>query len=318
MGETVLFVDDEANILSAIERLFVERDFRLLTADCAEQAFALLRTLDISVLVSDHRMPGMSGIDLLARSSQVSPDTIQVLMTAFADLQTAVAAINRSEIFRFVAKPWDNEELQLVVRECLERYRLVRSLRTGEEATLLALAQTIELKDPYTKGHCERVAQYGVAIAAELGLDAQVRKEVAWGGWLHDCGKIGVPEAILNFPGPLTTEEFAVIKKHPAWGSEVARQARLPKRVLHVIHYHHERFDGNGYPAGLRGEDIPLEARIVAVADVCDALLSDRPYRPRTAPAEARAVLEQLRGNALDPQIVSLFLQNVLRPAEEP
>jgi HD-GYP domain-containing protein (c-di-GMP phosphodiesterase class II) len=145
-----------------------------------------------------------------------------------------------------------------------------------------------------------------------------VRKEVAWGGWLHDCGKIGVPEAILNFPGPLTTEEFAVIKKHPAWGSEVARQARLPKRVLHVIHYHHERFDGNGYPAGLRGEDIPLEARIVAVADVCDALLSDRPYRPRTAPAEARAVLEQLRGNALDPQIVSLFLQNVLRPAEEP
>jgi putative nucleotidyltransferase with HDIG domain len=318
MGETVLFVDDEANILSAIERLFVERDFRLLTADCAEQAFALLRTLDISVLVSDHRMPGMSGIDLLARSSQVSPDTIQVLMTAFADLQTAVAAINRSEIFRFVAKPWDNEELQLVVRECLERYRLVRSLRTGEEATLLALAQTIELKDPYTKGHCERVAQYGVAIAAELGLDAQVRKEVAWGGWLHDCGKIGVPEVILNFPGPLTTEEFAVIKKHPAWGSEVARQARLPKRVLHVIHYHHERFDGNGYPAGLRGEDIPLEARIVAVADVCDALLSDRPYRPRTAPAEARAVLEQLRGNALDPQIVSLFLQNVLRPAEEP
>jgi putative nucleotidyltransferase with HDIG domain len=317
MAETVLFVDDEANILSAIERLFVERDFTLLTAGSAEQALGLLQTRQVSVLVSDHRMPGMSGIELLARSSQVSPDTIQVLMTAFADLQTAVAAINRSEIFRFVAKPWENEQLREVVRECLDRYRLVRSLRTGENATLLALAQAIELKDPYTKGHCERVAQYGVGIAGDLGLDAQVQKEIAWGGWLHDCGKIGVPEAILNFPGPLAAEQFAVIRKHPGWGSEVARQARLPQRVLNVIQFHHERFDGNGYPAGLEGEAIPLEARIIAVADVCDALLSDRPYRKRMALAEAMEVLEQLRGNALDPHIVSLFLPTLGR-SEEP
>ena len=308
MNETVLFVDDEESVLQSLRRLFAERNLSLLTAADAEEALEILKREKVAVVVADHLLPGMNGLELLARAATITPGTVRVLMAAFADLNFAVHAGDRSEIFRYVTKPLEEQRLLEVVEEALDRHGLVRALRSGEEATLLSLAQTIELKDNYTRGHCQRVARYALQLAALLDLDPRAMKEIEYGSWLHDCGKISVPERILNHPGPLSEEEFAVIRNHPVWGGEMALQARLPRRVVNIIKYHHEHFDGQGYPFRLQGEEIPLEARIVSVANFFDALTSERPCRPKMSAAKAGRVLAQLKGQALDPQLVERFL----------
>lgn len=307
MSETVLFVDDEENILRSVERLFLEKDLTFRSASNARDALSIVQKEEVAVIVSDNLMPGMSGIDMLCQVREISPSTIKVLMTAHADLTTAVAAINRSEIFRFVLKPWENRDFLWVVEESLARYRTIQSLSLGDESTLLGLARTVELKDPYTRGHCERVAEYAVETGRRLGLSELALKELLYGGWLHDCGKIGVPEEILNLTGPLNGSQFEIIKCHPSWGADVARQAKLPERVINIILHHHEHYDGRGYPMRLKGPDIPLEARIVSIADVYDAMTSDRPYRQGISKNKAMTILCGLKGNELDPEMVDLF-----------
>jgi len=309
MSETVLLVDDEEHILAALKRLFHDKDYGVLTAQSGERGLEILCNQEVAVVVSDNRMPGMGGIAFLERAGEVAPDSMRIMMTAHADLETAVAAINRSQIFRFLVKPWDNQELLQAVAEGVERYRMIRSLRHGDEGTLLSLAQTIELKDPYTKGHCHRVGDFARQMAAALDLDPLVQQEIRHGGWLHDCGKIGVPEGILNFNGRLTEEQFSVVRKHPVWGAEVARQAHFPQRLINIIQYHHERFDGRGYPRGLQGLAIPIEARIVAIADIFDALTSDRPYQAARPVAVALDILREERGKAIDPDIGDVFIR---------
>jgi putative nucleotidyltransferase with HDIG domain len=309
VAEKVLFVDDEENILNSVERIFSDSGVRIFTACSGRDAIHILRREDIAVLVSDNLMPGMRGIELFSKARAMSSDTVRVLMTAYADLPTAIDAINKGEVFRFIVKPWENDVLISTVREGIERYRLVRSLRAADEATLRSLGQTIELKDPYTRGHCDRVARYALKIAGALDLDERRRVEIKHGSWLHDCGKIGVPESILNYHGPLNDEEREITRKHPVWGADVARQANLSERIVNIILYHHEKFGGGGYPTGMGGKDIPLEARIVAVADTFDAITSDRPYAKSYETGEALNILLSLRGAALDPEIVDIFIK---------
>lgn len=304
----VLFVDDEPSILRSVERTFHDADLRILTADSGEQALEILEHEKIAVVVSDNRMPGMSGIDLLTRIRAISPDTVRIMMTAFADLQTAIAAINSSEVFRFVTKPWDNDNLIAVINEGLIRYRVIRELQEGDESRYLPIAQAIELKDPYTRGHCDRVAGYAVSLAEALGLSESIVREIRFGSWLHDCGKIGVPEAILNYGGRLPVDEFELVKQHPLWGSEVARQARMSGVIVNIILHHHERYDGSGYPSGLRGDRIPLEARIVTIADVFDALSTDRPYRKAYEGTYILNIMREFTGLSFDPRLMEVFM----------
>jgi len=304
----VLFVDDEPSILRSVERTFQDTDLRILTADSAEKALEILLQEKIAVVVSDNRMPGMSGIDLLTRVRTLSPDTVRIMMTAFADLQTAIAAINNSEVFRFVTKPWANDNLIKVVSEGVARYRVVSELQDGDESRYLPIAQAIELKDPYTRGHCDRVANYAVGLSEAFGLSETLSREIRFGSWLHDCGKIGVPESILNYEGGLPVDQFEVIKQHPLWGSEVARQARMSATIINIILHHHERYDGSGYPSGLRGEHIPVEARIVTIADVFDALNTDRPYRKAYEGAHVLRIMQEFTGSFFDPRLMELFM----------
>jgi putative nucleotidyltransferase with HDIG domain len=173
------------------------------------------------------------------------------------------------------------------------------------EFLLHALGQTIELKDPLTKGHCERVATFADIIARQVGLDMESRHDIKVGSWLHDCGKIGVPETILGAERQLNDEEMTTIRKHPLWGATVAEAANLPSAVVNIILHHHEFFNGKGYPMGLKGEAIPLEARIVSVADVYDALRSYRPYRPGYVYGDSRQIIQEMAGRELDPAMVS-------------
>jgi putative nucleotidyltransferase with HDIG domain len=308
MVETILFVDDEESVLNSLKRIFADGEYRTCTALDAVHALELIRNEKVAVLVADNMMPGMRGMELLELTSSVSPTTVKIMMTAFADLPTMVDAINRGEVFRFIVKPWDNDELVSIVREGMERHRLLESLRRQDEAVLYALAETIELKDPYTKGHCERVAQYALMIADALQMPQQVKDDLRHGSWLHDCGKIGVPERILNASRKLDEEELSMIRRHPAWGAEVARKARMPRMVINIIQFHHERCDGCGYPSGLVGEEIPIEARIVAIADTYDALTTVRPYHDPHPADVALDILRMLSGVRLDPALTELFI----------
>ncbi|BBA70594.1 HD-GYP domain-containing protein [Geobacter sulfurreducens] len=308
MSTKVLFVDDEEHILNSLERLFADTGMHILRAGSAVEALPLFELHEIAVVVADNMMPGMRGVELFCRLKDIAPKTVKILMTAYADLPTALEAINRGEVYRFVVKPWDNEELTAIVGQSVHRYLTLSALAREDEAVLQGLAQTIELKDPYTRGHCARVSSYALMIAEELLLSSQMRKDIRYGSWLHDCGKIGVPETILNFSGPVAAHEFDTIKKHPIWGAEVARQAQLPPTVVDIVLYHHERFDGDGYPQGLAGEEIPLAARIVSVADVYDALTTERPYRRAYTWQKGIDILLSMRGNNLDPALVDCFV----------
>lgn len=307
---TVLFVDDEQPIRSALERMYIERDdVHCLFAASGQEGLEIMEREEVWVVVSDYLMPTMRGIEFLAKVKARWPQTIRIMMTAYADLSIAIDAINKSEAFRFVTKPWNNQELMEVVDEALMRYQLVQSLGTTKDETVyLSLAQTVELKDPYTKGHCDRVARYAVALAKAAGLAEEKLDEIKHGSWLHDCGKIGVPERVLNFPGRLNEDDRESVMQHPRWGSEVARQAQMSEAVVNVILYHHERFDGAGYPSGLKGAEIPVEARIVAIADVFDALYSDRPYRKAYTLERVMEIMEEMTSTHFDPELIQLFL----------
>jgi putative two-component system response regulator len=311
MKETVLFVDDTALTLEMIRNLFKDEGTAVITAANASEALAIIRDEEVAVVVSDNVMPGMSGVEFLSSLKNISPDTVKILMSAFADLPSALAAINTSEVFRYVLKPWKDDEMKGAVHEGLRRYQIQKSMRKEDEDILRSLAQTIELKDPSTKGHCDRVAVYALMLAVSMGIPKHVQREIKYGSWLHDCGKIGISESILNGNRSLGAEEFETVKQHSMWGAEVAEKAKLSDIARNIIEYHHERYDGTGYPHGISGEEIPLEARIVAVADVYDALLTDRPYRPGYSHEETISIMEGMRGTTLDPKVLQLFFDVV-------
>ncbi|MBN2298234.1 MAG: response regulator [Deltaproteobacteria bacterium] len=307
MQEHILFVDDEEFILDIAESIFAEEGIEILTAKNGEEALEKVRNHEIAVLVSDNHMPGMMGLDLLSRVKILSPDTVKILMTGFADLETAIDAINKVEVFRFIVKPWENTQLVELIKDALKRYRLIKSIIKGDESTMLSLVHALELKDPYTKGHSVRVARYALMIAEYMNLSKENSSAIRNGSWLHDCGKIGVSENILNNEGPLDDAEIHIVRNHPMWGAEVARQARLSDVIVNIILSHHERYDGKGYPSGLKGDAIPVEARIVAVADIYDALTTERPYRKAYTVDKALEMLISMKGNVLDPDIVDIF-----------
>lgn len=304
LQETILFVDDEKSYLAYTSGIFQNRGLNVLTAGSALDALKLIEEHSVAVVVSDNEMPGMRGIELLTKIKDISPHTVKIMMTGSANLATTLAAINSGEVFRFVLKPWSKAEMLRAVKDGVRRYRVLQSIKREDEFILHSLAQTIELKDASTKGHCDRVATLALRLAKELGVSDDLQQEIKYGSWLHDCGKIGVPEAILNAQRELTVEEFAIVKKHPEWGCEVVRKANLSKTVQDIVLYHHERYDGKGYPRGLAGASIPLEAQIVSAADICDALTMDRPYRKGFNSEQLIRTLTGMTGTNLDPELV--------------
>jgi len=309
MKEQVLFVDDDALVLQTMKRVFRnDPEIVVLTATTAREAMQIIRETEIAVIISDHDMPGMTGIEFLEWAKRTTPDSIRILLTGFADFGVAINSINRCEVYRFIGKPWDTKELKTIVREAMQKYNIVICLKSGQESKLLSLVRTIELKDPYTRGHSERVAEYSLHMADVLGLSPEERADLRFGGYIHDIGKIGISEAILNKRDGLTEEERAIIRQHSRWSGEVAEMAGLHSGIVNVALYHHERFDGRGYPGGLAGNEIPLLARIASIADVYDAMVLDRPYRKGMDHAAVLEYLRNERKRAFDPEIVDLFV----------
>jgi putative two-component system response regulator len=321
----VLIVDDEPRLRQVLMRLMARDGFEVADAPSAEAALAYLERTPVTLVLSDLRMPGMDGTELLRAIRDRWPETAVVMITAVADVEVAVSCLSLGAM-DYLTKPFHLEEVRARVRQALERRALLvekrayqrqlegqvaeqaRRIETLFLASMQSLADALEVKDPYTRGHSERVSRYSVAIGAALGLPPEALEQIELGGHLHDLGKIGVREAVLNKPGPLSPEEYAHIMTHPVVGWRLLQPLLVDMPMaLRVVRSHHERLDGRGVPDGLGGDAIPLEARIAAVADSFDAMTSHRPYRRGMTVEAAVAELVRCAGGQYDPAVVEAF-----------
>ncbi len=313
---TILLVDDEAMILKTLQRLLVRHDWDIVIAESGAQALEIMAQRSIALLLTDQRMPEMNGLELLREVKASYPDTVRIVLTGYAEMDVVVKSINEGEVYRFLTKPWNNAELLKTVHEALQHYHekmtryseITSQLELANLETVMALAEAIELKDHYTKGHCSRVRDYALRIAMALNLSDNLRRDLVYASILHDCGKIGVSESILNIDGPLNDEQYREVKRHPVLGFEMTSKIDYLRPASIIIRQHHERWDGTGYPDGIKADEISLGARIVAVADTFDAMTSSRPYRRALDFDVAVQELITNRGSQFDPEIVDLFV----------
>lgn len=322
----ILIVDDESSVRDVLQRLLSSEGYTCRTATCVEAAISALESAPADLVLSDIMMPGGSGIDLLQKVRWRWPDTIMMMITAVASAQTAIDAM-RQGAEDYIIKPFNLTEVHMAVGRALEKRNLLLSNRdyrkslekkveeqTGEiRSTFLgaikALAEALETKDPYTNGHSRRVTELTVTMAKKMGLPREDVEKIRLAGMLHDIGKIGVPEDILHKPGKLTALQFSSIQEHSAMGEKILMPIIKDPEILEMVRCHHERFDGRGYPDGLAGKEIPIGARLMAVADAYDAMTSNRPYREAMPPERAREQLLAGKGSQFDPAVVDLFIK---------
>ncbi len=327
-----LIVDDEPRLRQVMVHLMRSDGFQCIEAGNGVEALEQLRKYPAILVLSDLRMPKMDGFALLREIRSLYPDIAVVMITAVADVEIAVncLAIGAAD---YVIKPYQLEDIRARVAQALEKRKMVLELRAYREgleervavqarrleelflASIQSLAEALELKDPYTRGHSVRVSHYSSVIAQAMGLGGEMLRQIELGGHVHDIGKIGVRETVLNKPERLTPEEYQHIMTHPVLGWRIlAPLLGDTPHALNIVRSHHERFDGRGIPDGLLGAEIPLEARIAAAADALDAMTSDRPYRPSEMSLEM--AIEEIRRNAstqFDPEVVDALVSASLK-----
>lgn len=322
-----LIVDDEPRLRQVMVHLMRGDGFQCVEAGNGIEALEQLKKHPAILVLSDLRMPKMDGFALLREIRSLHPDVAVVMITAVADVEIAVncLAIGAAD---YVIKPYQLEDVRARVAQALEKRRMVLELRAYREsleervqvqakrledlflASVQSLAEALELKDPYTRGHSVRVSHYSVVIAQAMGHGGEMLRQIELGGHVHDIGKIGVRETILNKPDRLTAEEYQHIMTHPVLGWRIlAPLLGDTPHALNIVRSHHERYDGRGIPDGLVGDEIPLEARIAAAADALDAMTSDRPYRPSEMTLEmAIDEIKRCSSTQFDPQVVDALV----------
>ncbi len=356
-NRSVLFVDDEPNILKSLQRLLRPEEMNVLCASTGMEALEILDKTPAQVFVTDQRMPEMSGVDLLSAVRERHPEIIRMMLTGFTEIKIAVEAINQGEIYRLITKPWNDDELRATIRQAFEQADLkneikrlnrvtreqnfklqdmnrnledkVRErtkqlankhheLRTAYVQTVGALAEAVDAKDAYTRGHSERVGVYASKIAREMGFTKEFIERVYIAGLLHDVGKIGIRDAVITKPGKLTAEEYEEIKQHPAIGAKILEPVDFLADIAPCVRHHHEWYDGStlGYPDRLRADAIPLPSRIILVADTVEAMTSDRPYRKALSIDCVISELNKFSGSQFDPACAEAFLRLIDREGE--
>jgi putative two-component system response regulator len=290
---TILVADDQASNRELLEELLTAEGFKVATVSNGAAALEQLVIVPIDLVLLDVMMPQLTGFQTCEKI-KANPDTYLIpviLITALSDKQDRIEGI-RSGADDFLTRPVDRTELLARVRSLLKL-----KLRTDEleraESVLFTLARSIEGKDPYTHGHCERLSDYSARLAQHLGLNDDQIIALRRAAVVHDIGKIAVPDAILLKPGKLTEEEWKLIKEHPAVGERICAPLKSFRSVLPIIRHHHEKFDGSGYPDGLRGDDIPVAARVLQIVDIYDALTTERPYKRAFSITDALQTMKQ-------------------------
>lgn len=322
MSYKIMIVDDEPANLRLLERLF-RKNYQTITAGSGAEALRLLEQHEVALIITDQRMPGMTGIELLKRTAIMRPHLVRIILTGYTDVTALVEAINCGQVYKYITKPWNNDDLRLTVSRALEHYdtnksrhelaltnhRLVSRMQEMTRGFVRAITDALEAKDEHIVGHARRVRGYATAIGRRMELNSETLEQLSLAAFLHDIGKIGTPDSILLKPELLTPEEFAQVRLHPMRGSRMLTGLGDLENVAEAVLHHHEHYDGTGYPKHLSGEQIPLLSRIILVADAYDAMTSPRPFRDAFSHEEAIAILEKSAGQQFDPHIVQIFCQ---------
>src|SRR6266852_1609730 len=332
-AERILVVDDEDPIREVVSSMLTSANFVCSQAASGKEALALLQSgEEYELMLSDLMMAGMDGQELLGATKERFPDMPVVMVTAVHDVSVALSAI-RNGAYDYLLKPFEREQLLATVRRALENRRLklenrayqtnlealvtarteqlrkaVRELEESYDITLEALGDALDLKDRETEGHSKRVTAFTIAIARKMGLGQDQIRVIARGAFLHDIGKMAIPDAILNKPGKLDVAEAETMREHAYRGYQLVKRIPFLADAAEIVYAHQEKFDGTGYPRGLKGTEIPLGARIFSIADTLDAITSDRPYRAKQPYSAAREEISRWSGRQFDPEIVDVFL----------
>jgi putative nucleotidyltransferase with HDIG domain len=335
--EKILIVDDEEAIREVVSTLLDAQGYRCTVCSNGRMALEGFRNDSFDLVLSDIVMPEMDGLKLLAEIRAGDPDVPVIMVTAMHDISIALEAI-RAGAYDYILKPFEKDQLNLSVRRALEHRQLILENRTYQsdlehlvaertqqlsialqdleqsyDYTLEALGGALDAKDAETEGHCQRVTAFTITIARAMGVDKNLLRHIARGAFLHDIGKMGIPDDILRKPGPLTPEERDIMRRHCEIGYAVLERIPFLKEAAEIVLSHQECYDGSGYPRKLRGEQIPVGARIFAVADTLDAMISDRPYRKALPISAAREEIQRFSGRQFDPSVVQVFLAQPTR-----
>ncbi|MDT5060916.1 MAG: cyclic di-GMP phosphodiesterase [Acidobacteriota bacterium] len=326
----LLIIDDEPEIRNVLHE-FLNESYRCVAVACAEEALALLSTERFDLIISDITMERMSGLEMVPHILALTPETVVIMISGMQTIESAIEAL-RVGAFDYIMKPFDLRHVEMAVERALNHHALVQAKRRYENylqeligqrtvelnqtlgslegsyrTTLKALVAALETRDTDTHGHSERVVNFSLRLGHELGLDEEQMRSLEFGSLLHDIGKIGIPDAILRKPACLTDEEWEKMREHPALGQRILAGIKFLEGAARVVGQHHEKWDGTGYPLGLSHEEIDFNARIFAVADAFDAIISNRVYRAGKSYEQAAAELERCAGKHFDPQVVAAF-----------
>jgi response regulator RpfG family c-di-GMP phosphodiesterase len=348
-GRQVLIVDDDLQVREVLHHIFLAGGYGCLLAANGREGLAVFKATRPPLTITDLKMPGMDGIELLGAIRDVDADAAVIVLTGAPEIKTAIDSLKLGA-YDFIVKPVNVDELLIAAERALERRQLLierreyqallerrveeatrdlqdayRQLQDTYRTTLETLGAALDSRDVGTESHSRRVHGYAIATAREHGLPERDLIDLGHGVLLHDIGKIGIPDAILLKPGKLTTEEWSIMRRHPEIGKRLIENIPFLKGAVPIVYCHHERWDGTGYPQGLRGDEIPLGARIFAVVDAFDAMTFDRPYSKAISFQAAKTEIRRCAGTHFDPAVVESFfrvpdelLEDIRRRSTEP
>jgi len=324
-GVKILVVDDEAMVRKLLCKRLGREGYQCDEADGAEQALERLKAKPADVVILDIMMPGKSGTELLPEIKATYPDTAVMMATALNDINISIQCMKEGA-YDYICKPFNLAEVVMSLKGVLEKKRLEHEIKEYQQyledkveeqtkeirkvflGAIEALAFALEAKDQYTAGHSRRVTEISVAIGREMGLSDECVEDLRWGGLLHDVGKITIDQIIQNKPGELTPEEYEHIMTHASVGAGIVKPV-VNDKVVKMIEHHHDRYDGSGMNQIISGKEIPVGARILAVADAFDAMTSDRPYRAAMSVDQALGEIKRCTGTQFDPEVTAAFLK---------
>ncbi|MEE8414529.1 MAG: HD domain-containing phosphohydrolase [Dehalococcoidales bacterium] len=322
----ILIVDDEKTIRRLLHQKLSGEGYQCQEAGGAEQVLDKLKHHAVDLVILDIKMPGKSGAELLPEIKASYPDTAVIMATATIDTNVAIQCMKQGA-YDYITKPFKLDEVAINVGKALEKRRLelenkeyqqhledkvleqTKKIRASFLSSVTALAYALEAKDKYTSGHSQRVADISASIAKEMGLPQKDIDKIKLAGLVHDIGKIGVKESVLNKPGRLTDEEFQHVQSHPEIGEHILAPIASDDIILRLVRHHHERYDGTGYPDQIKGDQIPLGVRILSLTDAYEAMTSTRPYRQAMSDKAASAEIECGKGTQFDPEVADAFLR---------